>query len=99
MEHITNFFTENINTYLLFVIVLGGIFVVKYTKDYTRLKDVHKVFFASIFFSTIFYFMDECKGECIKQYFFTYLAATSFYELIVKWVLEKLKTIFKLSKE
>jgi len=95
MESINIFFFENINTYLFCVIILGGIYVVKYTKEYTKIKNVYKVLIASFLFSAIFYFMDDCKGDCVQQYFFTYLTATSFYELIVKWVLEKLKTIFK----
>lgn len=94
MQNITAFFETNLNTYLLFVIILGGIFIVKYTKDYTQLKDVYKVFIASIFFSTIFYFMDDCRGECAQKYLFTYLTATSFYELIVKWLLNKVKDAF-----
>jgi hypothetical protein len=98
MEAITNFFVENLNTYLLFVIILGGIFVVKYTKEYTKLKDVYKVLIASVLFSFIFYLMDDCKGECAPKYLFTYLTATSFYELIVKWVLDKIKNVFTVEK-
>ena len=99
MDKITSFLETNLNVYLLCIIVLGGIFIVKYTKDYTRIKNVYKVLIASILFSVIFYFTDECRGECIQQYFFTYLTATSFYELIVKWIIERLKIIFPTAKK
>lgn len=99
MEHITNFFTENIDTSLLFIIILGSYFIVKYTREYTKLKNVYKVFLASLIFATIFYFMDDCNGECAKRYMFTYLVATSFYELIVKWAIAKVESVFKISKE
>ena len=38
-----------------------------------------------------FYFIEDCKTECLSKYFFTYLFATSFYELIVKTLMEKVK--------
>jgi hypothetical protein len=94
MENITQFIETNLNTYLLFVIILGGIFIVKYTKEYTKLKDVYKVFLASIFFSVIFYFIDENKSDHTQQYLFTYLFATSFYEIFVKWVIDKITKSF-----
>ena len=87
-EKIQNFATENINLYLLMLIVFSGIFIIKYTKDVWRIKDVYKVFFASIVFSIIFYFIDDCKVNCAPQYLFTYLFATSFYELIMKYIID-----------
>jgi hypothetical protein len=98
MENVTNFFETNLNVTLLFVIILGGIFLVKYTKEYTKLKDVYKVFIASVIFSIIFYIIDDCNGGCAQKYLFTYLTATSFYELIVKWIIDKVNTYFKINK-
>lgn len=97
METISEFLTTNINAYLLFVIVMGGIFITKYTREFTKIKDVYKVFLASILFSLIFYFFVDKSPENAHQYLFTYLVATSFYELIVKWVLNKFKTAFKIN--
>ena len=94
MESVTLFMEENINWYLLLIIVLGGIYITKYTKSITDIKNEYKVLIASVVFSTIFYFIDDCKTGCLPQYLFTYLFATSFYELIVKSVVNKLQGIF-----
>lgn len=89
MEKLIEFTTVNINTYLLLIIVLGGIFITKYTKAITKIPDAYKVLVASILFSGVFYAISDCKSECISQYLFTYLFATSFYELIVKAIINK----------
>ena len=91
MEKITLFIETNLNLYLLLIIVLGGVFIVKYTKGIKWIQNTHKVLIASIIFSSLFYFVNDCKSECFKQYLFTYLFATSFYELIVKLILKKIQ--------
>ena len=92
-----NFFNENINYTLLVIIILGGIFLTKYTKGVlifnVNLKDSYKVLIASVIVSLIFYFIDDSPK--VSQYFFTYLFATSFYELIVKWFLDKINKVFQ----
>lgn len=97
MEQLMNFFNENINYTLLVIIILGGIFLTKYTKGVlifnVNLKDSYKVLIASVIVSLIFYFIDDLPK--ISQYFFTYLFATSFYELIVKWLLDKVNKVFE----
>lgn len=97
MEQLMNFFNENINYTLLVIIILGGIFLTKYTKGVLifniNLKDSYKVLIASVVVSLIFYFIDDSPK--ISQYFFTYLFATSFYELIVKWFLDKINKVFQ----
>lgn len=97
MEQLMNFFNENINYTLLVIIILGGIFLTKYTKGVlifnVNLKDSYKVLIASVIVSLIFYFIDDSPK--ISQYFFTYLFATSFYELIVKWFLDKINKVFQ----
>lgn len=92
METLINFFNNNINYQLLFIIIFGGIFLTKYSKSFTKIKDTYKVLIASVLVSVIFYFLDDCK-ECLTNYFFTYLFSTSFYELIVKYILDKIKQI------
>ena len=91
METITSFIEANIDLKLLFIIVLGGIFITKYTKAITKPNNQYKVLIASVLVSAIFYFIEECQTECLSKYFFTYLFATSFYELIVKTLMEKVK--------
>lgn len=93
MEKIAEFLITNVNAYLLFVIVLSGIFITKYTKEYTKIKDVYKVLLASVVFSVIFFLIDKDKGN-EHQYLFTYLLATSFYELFVKWIVNKINKAF-----
>lgn len=93
-ERITEFTIENISLYLMLLIIVSGIFVTKYTKEFWRIKDVYKVFLASLVFSFIFYFIDECEENCAPKYLFTYLLATSFYELIMKWFIDRLNKAF-----
>ena len=95
MESITGFIEQNISMYLLLFIVLGGIFVVKYTKGITKVNNTYKVLIASVIFSIISYYIEKCNGDCLPKYLFTYLFATSFYELIMKTVVNKLTTFFR----
>ena len=97
METLINFLNDNLSYQLLAIIIFGGVFLTNYTKGVLvlghNIKDTYKVLLASIMVSVIFYFLDGCGSECLIKYFFTYLFATSFYELIVKWGLDKLKKI------
>ena len=86
------FLNTNLNYLLLAIIVSGGVFVTKYTKE-VKIKDSYKILIASVIFSTLFYVIDDCGKKCLNSYLFTYLFATSFYELIVKFVINKLKNI------
>lgn len=94
-QRILDFTMENINLYLLMLIVFSGIFITKYTQDFWKIKDAYKVLFASIVFSIIFYFIDNCTENCAPKYLFTYLFATSLYELIMKFVLSAADRTFK----
>lgn len=94
-QRIIEFTTQNINLYLLMLIVFSGIFITKYTQDLWKIKDAYKVLFASIVFSVVFYFIDECTENCAPKYLFTYLFATSLYELIMKFVLSAANKTFK----
>lgn len=89
MEKLTDFILEYLDLPLLALIVVGGYFVTKYTEGITRIKNVHKVLIASLVFSAISYLFNDCKAECIMNYLFTYLFATSFYQVIVAFLLEK----------
>ncbi len=97
METLINFLNDNLSYQLLAIIIFGGVFLTNYTKGVLifgyNIKDTYKVLFASIIVSIIFYFLDGCGKECLIRYFFTYLFATSFYELIVKWVFDNLKKL------
>ncbi|MFK7059663.1 hypothetical protein [Flavobacterium oreochromis] len=88
----TDFLNSNLNYLLLGIIVVGGLFITKYTPD-LKIKDSYKILCSSLLFSIIFYFLDGCGQKCINSYLFTYLFATSFYELIVKYCIEKLNSI------
>lgn len=95
MENLLIFIQENLSLKLLFIILLGGIFVTKYTKE-IQIKNTYKVLIASILFSIVFYFVDGCGSKCITMYLFTYLFATSFYEVLVKELIEKIKSFQKI---
>lgn len=90
METLITFLEDNLSFQLLAIIVFGGIFLTKYTKAITIIKDAYKVLIASVVVSVAFYYFDGCGRECLAKYFFTYLFATSFYELFVKWLLSKI---------
>ena len=90
MEDILTFVNENLNYKLLLVIVLGGIYITKYSKRVTKIADVYKVLIASFLFSIIFYLISPCGRDCAHEYLFTYLFATSFYEVIVKEIINKI---------
>ena len=95
MDKIILFIDENLSYKLLFIILLGGIYITKYSPKSIIISDTYKVLFASIIFSTIFYFIDGCGWNCITKYLFTYLFATSFYDLLVKRLINKLKNLNK----
>lgn len=86
------FIQENLNYKLLAIIVLSGIFITKFTKE-IKVKTTYKVLIASMFFSSLFYLIEGCGIRCLNNYLFTYLFATSFYELILKIALKKIKNL------
>ncbi|OWP74783.1 hypothetical protein BWK62_13385 [Flavobacterium oreochromis] len=86
------FLNQNLNYLLLAIIIVGGLFVTKYTKE-IKIKDTYKVLIASVVFSAIFYAIDGCGQKCLNGYLFTYLFATSLYELILKYFLQKLNQL------
>lgn len=95
VSNISEFVVQNTDLYLMLTIILGGLFIVKYSKEFWKIKDVHKVLIASVVFSMIFYMLDECKSGCIHKYLFTYLLTTSFYETILKWIMSKITGSFQ----
>lgn len=97
MENLINFLEVNISYQLLSIIILGGVFLTKYTKGCkffgVYVSDAYKVLFASVVLSVVFYFLESCGRICWPKYLFTYLFATSFYELIVKVLLNKVDKV------
>ena len=93
MENLLTFLQEHIDYLLLSLIILTGIFITKYTKEMTKIKNVYKVLVASIVISIILYFIEDCTNECLQKYLVTYFFATSFYELFVAFILNKLKNL------
>lgn len=89
MEQAFTFISTYLNTLLLSVIVLSGLFITKYFKS-VKIADSYKVLIASIIISIGMYFIEGCDINCIPKYLFTYLFATSFYELIVKYIISKI---------
>lgn len=90
MENLLTFLQEHLDYLLLSLIILTGIFITKYTKEITAIKNVYKVLIASIVISVILYFIEECDKDCLPKYLFTYFFATSFYELFVKLAISKI---------
>ena len=91
MENIIPFLNENIDKLLFVIIILSGIFITKYTEQ-IKLSNVYKVLIASVIFSSIFYIINDCKQDCLNRYLLTYLLATSFYEVFVKWIFDHFGT-------
>jgi hypothetical protein len=92
------FFINYLDFKLFIIIILSGIYIVKYTTDFIKIKAVYKVLLSSIIFSVIFYFANECKAECVIKYLITYLLATSFYEIFVKIAIDKMEGFLKKNK-
>ena len=90
MENFSDFLINYIDLALMSLIVVGGVFITKYTADITRIKSVYKVLLMSIILSAIFYFVEGQNNELIIKYLITYLFTTSFYEVIVDFLLTKL---------
>ena len=97
MENLFRFLEHNVSYQLLAIIILGGIFLTKYTKGCKffgiHISDAYKVLVASVVLSVVFYFIESCGRNCWPKYLFTYLFATSFYELIVKVLLNKVDKV------
>lgn len=87
MDTLIEFFKENIDLQLLILIVVGGVFIKRYFSDIKFIKNSYKVLIASFVFAAISYFLKQCTLDCILKYLTTYFFATSFYELIVKWII------------
>ena len=96
MENIITFFTEHLDYLLLSLIILSGLFVTKYSKGIESIADVYKVLIASVIISVILYFIEDCAKDCLPRYLFTYFFATSFYELIVKFIVNKVSSHIKI---
>lgn len=96
METLTTFYETYIDTTLLLLIILSGLFITKYTRGVLlNIGDRYKVLIASILFSTALYFSNDCRYGCLTKYLITYLFATSFYELIAAWLVKLVKAKFK----
>lgn len=96
MENLITFFQNNLSYSLLFSIVLSGIFITKYTKKINIISNTYKVLIASVIISVIIYYVEDCSNDCLSKFIFTYLFATSFYEVIVKWIVNKVSQFLKI---
>jgi len=94
IQNILIFLDENLSYKLLFIILLSGIFITKYTKSIV-MRDIYKVLIGTFLFSILFYFTDNCGSICINKYIFTYLFATSFYDLLIKNLIKRVNSIIK----
>jgi len=94
MENLTNFLQEYLDYQLLALIILSGIFITKYTVG-IKLNNTYKILISSIIISMALYLIEDCTKSCLNKYIFTYLFATSFYELIVRLFINKIKSKIK----
>jgi hypothetical protein len=92
VDFLAQFLKENVNFLLFAIIIVGGFFTTKFWKT-KRILTSYKVLFASVVLSIIFYTIDGCGKECLKTYLFTYLFATSFYDLSLKYFIKKIKQL------
>lgn len=81
-----------IDVLMVIIVLLSGIFQTKYMQD-LKLPGAWKTLLASLFFSTIYILIKIFSGADIQQdllnWFFSYLFATSFYELLFKSLVKK----------
>lgn len=95
LNYIITFFETNLDYNLFGLILLTGIFITKYTSN-IKIANRYKVLFSSIIISIIMYILEDCNKTCLNKYLFTYFFTTSFYELFVALVINKLKLFVKL---
>ncbi len=86
METIFNFLLANTDWLLFGMILFSGLFVKEYVN--VKVSNVYKILITSVLISFIFYILSDCKSDCLNKYIFTYLFATSTYELILSFVLK-----------
>lgn len=99
MENIIIFFEQHLDYLLLSLIIMTGLFVTKYTKKITIIKDAYKVLIVSIIISVVLYYIEGCSRDCLPKYLFTYFFATSFYELILRFFINRVSGFLKTKKK
>ena len=78
-----------LNIKLLILLIMGGIFIPKYTTD-IKVKHSYKILIFSVLLCLAFYFLEGGDRSALTSYLFTYLTATSFNELIGSFITEKI---------
>lgn len=94
MESLITFFDIYLDKLLFGIIILSGIYITKYTEAFPKIKSRYKVLFMSIIAAVVMYLIEGGGRLSLPRYIFTYFAATSFYEIIVKWITDKIKKRF-----
>ena len=92
MDKVMEVLTQFIEPELFFIIVIMGFFTIKFTDPITFISKTYKVLISSTIVSIIWYFIVKCDTSCLPKYFMTYAFATTFYELIGKYLKAHLKT-------
>jgi len=95
MEQLNEFLVQYVDNYLFAIIILSGVFIIKYTKSITSIQNVYKILIVATIVSGVSFFINECDFACLPKYLFTYTLATSFYEVVMKWLTVKIKERFK----
>ena len=94
MESLITFFDIYLDKLLFGIIILSGIYITKYTEAFPKIKSRYKVLFMSIIAAVVMYLIEDGGRLTLPRYIFTYFAATSFYEIIVKLITDKIKNKF-----
>lgn len=95
-EKLLQFSSENIDYYLFILIILSGLFVTKYNLGILKISNKYRVLIIATLVSVASYYINE-SGD-VGKYVITYALSTTFYELIVKSVKDKINKFFEIKE-
>jgi hypothetical protein len=94
LTDVTTLFSHIQWTFVL-VIVISSVLIKKLVANTTKIGTTHAVFFWSTAVALIYmglqFLSGEFKRELLTDYFFSYLFASSFYDLLLKPIMKLLK--------
>ena len=99
MEPFEQFLTElNIDLMIVVMVLAGGFFSTTYLKSWKWANDAWKTLIVGSVFSAAYvlvvFLEKEMTAQIWKSSLVSYVFATSFYELVIKWIKEKIEGFF-----
>lgn len=94
MEQLFAFF--GIDPIIILLVISGGFFATRYLKSWTWMSDAWKTLIVGSVFSAAYIWIvfheKEMTAIIWKSFLISYVFATSFYELGLKWLVKKIES-------